>query len=733
MSKFKTPITNVETDNQLTPFPTIGDLIRFIARAFDVKNSNKKLDKFAQDYNFNWFTETELVKESIYEPLTRLVDKDFSDWLITHVESFVHNYKELVLTTNVDVLTREDTLELLINDFFAAEVLSMVKDAEKKFDFTAINCLVSKDQTFISVVIRSFSQEQDFIEKIENAYASDFKKDPEGADRRTNRLEQFRDWLKGTNIPDLMSIKYLADYVENQTSKSKNNILQCMVLARSLDWTFSEMKKQNFTLDFSKQVTSKNHEGIRYVLQQLNAFKGPLTNKTRPIFEQLFAKFHDCKSQKSLGDYDLYKEVLLDAQEAVLRESNLNCAQYMVDLSYGRFYVMQGQADTALKLFESAFKRSLYRAGIAQKEILRDLLSTAAYLEDIASLKKYKGWGLAFGIYPKDKFSEEKVVGWEIKELKLYFYQLFPKECLFQEFADCYQYPSSAVSREELEKQPLNLRSPNKKVMYGDKLVPQLVMQASLGNFENLKKLLQAGADVNQLDFASGGSSALLNALQNANQTYLSDHIAIIYELLKYPHSKETLNRLTDIKRHSILFEAISLGKPDIVGTILDMGANPNLRAEIDNQSPLDYCIQQLYILKTKDFWKNLPNQIGKVNQEGLARITRQFPKHMFEKMGISFNHLNGRHHEIYLEAAKCFESDHRQKHSESSLCEITQMLLINGANPNDGNPKNYGVTPLMFAAEIKHKPMFDLLVKNKGDVNQPNSQGKCAKDYWMY
>jgi ankyrin repeat protein len=732
MSELKTPISSVMTDDQLRPFPAIGELIRFIARAFDVKNTNKKLDNFAQDFNFNWFTENEIVEDGIYQPIKKFVDKDFSDWLIGHIGDFVENYKQLVLTTNIDVLKREDSLQLLINDFIAAKVLSMLSDAERKFDFPYALCIANKDKTFHSVVLRSFSQEQDFIEKLEDAYASDFKPDSSGADSRTSRLEQFRDWIKGTYIPDFISVRYLADYVANYSSKSKNSILQCMVLARSLDWSFTAMKKHNFSLDFTKQVASKNHDNVRDILQQLNAYKGPLTNNIRPLFDQLLSKFHYYKSPKALGDLVLYKDILQNTQTLVIRESSLHCAQYRIDLFCGRFYVMQGQAETGLKFFESAFRRSLYRAGETQIEILRDLLSTAAYLEDKACLKKHKGWGLAFGIYPKDKFSEEKVENWEIKELKLYFYELFPRECLFQEVGDCYRYPSNAVSKEELDKQPLNLRSPNKKVMFGDKLVPQLVMQATLGNFESLKKLLEHGADVNQLDLGSGGGSALLNALQNANQTYLPEHIAIVCELLKYPHSKVTLNRLTDIIRLSILFEAISLGKPDIVETILDMGANPNLRAEIDNQSPLNYCIQQLYILKTKDYWKNLPNQIENINQENFARITRQLPKHIFEKMDISFNKMNSRHHEIWLELVKYFEKNHRQKHTESSLYEIAQILLINGADPNDGNQKNYGVTPLMFAAGIKHKPMFDLLVKYKGDVNQPNSEGRCAMHYWM-
>lgn len=280
----------------------------------------------------------------------------------------------------------------------------------------------------------------------------------------------------------------------------------------------------------------------------------------------------------------------------------------------------------------------------------------------------------------------------------------------------------------DFDSQTLNLRSPNKKIPFGNKLAPQLVIQAAFGQFDNVKELLENSADVNKIDLDSGGGSALLNALLRANNTYSQQDIAMVVELLKYPHTKDTLNRLTDIKRLSILFEAIRLGKPDIVEIILDMGANPNLRAEMDNQSPLDLCIQQLSALIRKGFWKSLPNQ--KVDQDDLARITGRFAQQIFGKELISLNEMINQHPEYGESSIQYFEENHKKKHSEASLFEIAQLLLMNGANPNSSNTKNYGVTPLMFAAEVRHEHMFNLLVRFKGDVLQPNSEGRCALDY---
>ena len=528
----------------------------------------------------------------------------------------------------------------------------------------------------------------------------------------------------------------LANTIAGNSQKSKTNIIQCLILARGLDWIFAEMDKHNLTLDLSQHVILGDQIDIRSSLEQLSLSKSPVTTNIKPTLDFLISKFYEYRKQKLPSDLELFKNALIDSQSAILKGVNLNCGQYMIDLFYGRFYVMQGKPETALKFYEYSFKRSLYRAGNNQKEILKELLATAAYLEDKPCLKKHKAWGLSFNIYPKNKFSQEAIENWEIKELKKYFYELFPKECLFQEVGNCYLYPSRALGMDiiytpDFDSQTLNLRSPNKKIPFGNKLAPQLVIQAALGHFDNVKELLENGADVNKIDLDSGGGSALLNALIKANNTYSQQDVAIVVELLKYPHTKETLNRLTDKKRLSILFEAIRLGKPDIVETILDMGADPNLRAEMDNQSPLDLCIQQLSGLINKDFWKNLSNQ--KVDPDDLARITGRFAQQIFEKNHISLKEKINQHLEIGKSLIQYFEESHRKKHSETSLFKIAQLLLMYGANPNGGNTKNYGITPLMFAAEVRHEHMFNLLVRFKGDVLQPNSEGRCALDYLKY
>lgn len=733
MSELITPIINAQVDNEPTPLPTIGELIRFIARAFDIKNSNKTLDTFAQDFNFNWLTENETLENGIWEPLKNNIDQVFADWLIVHLRRFVQNYKDLMLTTNVDLLNRGDTLQPLIYQFVLPEVSSILEDAEKMFDFPYKQSFVDKDKTIISIVLKSFSQDRDFLEKIERSYADNFTPDSNGANHRINRLEQFRDWRNRKNIPDLSSLKLLASNIANHSSKNKTNIMQCLILGRCLDWIFAEMNKHNLTLNLNQQLSFANNENVWLSLEQLNFTKLSDARDIKPTLDSLISKFLNYKRPKLSGDLESFKSSLIDLQEIICTEVKLKNGQYTIDLFYARFYVMQGKAEVALTFYESSFKRSLYRAGSNQKEILKELLVTAAYLADKTCLKKHKAWGLAFNIYPKNAFSDDKIENWEIKELKNYFFELFPKDCLFLEANECYQYPTDVVYRPDIENRSLNLRSPNIKVPFGTKKTHQLNLQVLLGNFGNVKKLLEHGADVNQLDLESGGGSALLNALQSANQTYSDSSIAIVVEILKYPHSKATLNRLTDIKRLSILFEAIQLGKPDIVKTILDMDANPNLRAEIDNQSPLDLCIQQLYILRNKDYWKNLLTQTENINQEDLARITRQFAPYIFDKRALSLSNLNNRHPEILEKVEKFFDKVDRRKHTESSLYEIAELLLMSGANPNYANPINYGVTPLMFAAQIKHKPMFELLIKYKGDVRQPNSEGRCAVDYWKY
>lgn len=727
MNVLITPTAKVPIDNEATPFPTVGELVRYIARAFDIKNTNKKLDTFAQDVDFNWLNEGEVIDEGIFEPLKQHVGAPFSEWLIPHIKKILVTYKNLVLAANVDALKREDVMPILINELFVTQVSAILKSAEERFNFPCTQLLTTENRTTFSLVLKSLSEDQDLIQTLGRVYADDFSKTLNGSDRRTNKHEQFNDWLEGTNIPDLSSLKLLTKTIVIKLPKTNPHIMQCLTIARAIDWLFAEINKHNFKLDSTRHKMLGDRLDIELSLEKLNLEKSPVTENIKPALDTSFQKFYFYKTPKLAGNLEVYRNVLITFQSTISSVKDLSCGQYMLDLFCARFNIMQGQPETALQFYESSFMRSLYRAGKTQKDILAELLATAAYLADKACLKKHKAWGLAFNIYPKNKFPLEVIESWEIKELKNYFYERFPRECLFAEVGDYYQHPNrilgmDVVYTQDLEDQPLNLRSPNKKTTFAGKFAPPLVVEAAVGNVDNIKNLLVNGADVNKIDFESGGGSALLNALVQANKTYSMIDIVSVVELLKYPHESETLNRLTNRNRHSILFEAIKLGKPDIVKTILDMGADPNLRAEIDNQSPLDLCIQQLHALTSKSFWKNLRNQ--KVNQEDLARITGQFASHMFdgENQQISLKSKMEKNPEMGNDLLDLLDKDHRKKHTESSLYEITHLLLINNANPNSGNLKNYAVTPLMFAAEIRHKPIFELLVKYRGDVHQPNS-----------
>lgn len=193
MNVLITPIVNAPIDDEPTPLPTVGELVRYIARALDIKNTNKKLDTFAQDIDFNWLKEGEVVDGGIFEPLNHHVDFAFSEWFIPHIKKILVSYKSLVLTAKVDALKREDALRLLINEYFITQTFEILKDAEEKFDFPYMQCRTNPHEKAFSLVLKSFSQEEDFIQTLGREYADDFSKTLNGSDRRTNKREQFND------------------------------------------------------------------------------------------------------------------------------------------------------------------------------------------------------------------------------------------------------------------------------------------------------------------------------------------------------------------------------------------------------------------------------------------------------------------------------------------------------------------------------------------------------------
>ena len=102
------------------------------------------------------------------------------------------------------------------------------------------------------------------------------------------------------------------------------------------------------------------------------------------------------------------------------------------------------------------------------------------------------------------------------------------------------------------------------------------------GDTYAVRELLKHGASPDILD--QTGGSCILCAIQDAQ---FFDRCEMLDILLQYPHKKETINNTTPIKRFNALHVSLELCDPRVVRRLLEMGADPNVQAQIENITPL--------------------------------------------------------------------------------------------------------------------------------------------------
>lgn len=411
--------------------------------------------------------------------------------------------------------------------------------------------------------------------------------------------------------------------------------------------------------------------------------------------------------------------------------------RYWFEWFKGRWHILSGDLEQAAHHYEQAIELASYRVGTHQRTILEEALVLAGALRNKKFVAKMKQQAIALGLLRPPQQQDAGVVeDWEMKSLEDQFSALFPSNGLFPEASQgsifSPRFSGLTAYSEDWDRHTPDLRNPDRifKVKYGDNKFrrrPQIEQFAIQGDIDAVKKLLDKGADVNKLD--EQGGSALLCALQRAEN--INDR-SVLDVLIAIPHKPETLNSLTEKKRISPLFVAIEYGDPDVVESILKIGANPNIIGKIECMTPIHYCFQFQQTDPKKrsidSLKKMLSNNLDATMKDTIRRhgIGNIFGENTMLKQLLN----NPIVFEIHEEVIQHYARKHRDRHTPSRLIRIIKLLLDYGANPN--SPTKYpvpGRTPMMLAAEFDLAAVFDLILQNGGDPFLKDSQGSdCIK-----
>lgn len=719
--------------NYLPPYPRLGECYRALAVALDTKASNRDIDRLAREGDFDSLLLESIREEIILHPLKKHTDLEFAKLIHQWLAYVQTHYLELVASVSLDGLNRAEAFPLLLTHFFIPHAVALIMNVQKELDGPELTQLLDHNKNPLAVVFEWYSK-GDTRSLIKLAFPC-----TTGTDRTDSEMVQ--KWMQGTDLPKLSSITRFTIALEknntNSTSEETRGLRRWLLIARAL---ICLEKNAQIPLRHSMlqyQLLGMPDPDVHFVLSMAVISTGEKYSALKLPALRLYEALKRATAKKP-GEQSRTKNALEELDQLVDQHDPEGNTRFHIEWMKGRWHALSGQFAEALLHYEKAVELGCYRSGELHKPILEEALVLAAYLHKKPSLNRLKHRAIAAGLFssPNGKSIIEE---WEIGQIRQQFHQVFPKFGRFQETVDLQnekiELGSLLLTRENLEKCRPDLGTPDRERMIyfsnGQKRRwTQLRLFAWQGKTTETKALLQRGASVDKLDEA--GASALLCALQHATQTGNRQTLDL---LLQVPHQKTTLDSITAKKQLSCLFCAIDYGEPDVVEALLKMGASPDQRGNIVNQTPLYYVMEMLAsILHPARFLDHLLASLSTdpdaMRSEAMRRYNVSYAGVFGSDKGVDAIKGNSRQLQIFVELANTIQQERLRRHKPDKLFQITELLLKHGATPNapHSHPVD-GRTPLMLAVEVDIPATFDLMLRHGGDPYLKDSEGMdCPK-----
>ncbi|QFU00987.1 Ankyrin repeats (3 copies) [Halomonas sp. THAF5a] len=367
-----------------------------------------------------------------------------------------------------------------------------------------------------------------------------------------------------------------------------------------------------------------------------------------------------------------------------------------------------GEEKEALELYDAACEQAWWRAGRHQHSILHEALCHAVGVGDKTRANRYwdKCFLLGLNSPPKRKLDDQ-----EMRRLSFEFERLFPSQKARHRIPPAMRFevmdkPFSLTSKD--------LANPNRKRGRAEGRVrfTPLMDAVREGSLEDVKKAVQAGGDPNVF-IRESGENALIIALRRARDRKDQD---ILQYLLTLSVSQATANRPASTKRETPLKIALEMGHAEIVGRLIDLGADVE-RSCCNSPSALVYAMALLHdSTHASDPAQHIAYLEGRVPAEvfdakGGAILDCELSalrKARMEKLDEPWKR------NVFAAVAQYFS------YPVDARRQVIMALLENGADPNRRyagiNSHRYRWTPTLFAAEVGDLEVLKAMLAAGGD-----------------
>ncbi len=717
----------------VTPYPRLGELVHFIIHAFGLFDGDdalrKRLKRFANETDFNLIEANKLINDALLKRL-RKIDSSFAADMEAWLTKLLDDYKTIILTVPASIASRRDVMTVLSYELFIPSTTVFLKKFQKQRpDSPNINrWFESNNIIAVKEVLSWWMQTYDVSEKAIIDSLSELYEDPEVSLQRwktgktlpvLSTLHNFKQ-LKLEGKDDLVIWLLLArvwQYLLNLFADDEENVVSFLDVMRTSYRRFDEFSLQVETVE-AHLIEIVNNYGVGRDLYALQNLITPMVDYTLLNTEK--AAQDEIKAEKAIKEFEQYE----------------HCSyyfSYFSEYAWGRYYSLKAEYKLALEHYQKAFEHGAYRAGNHLLEILRELLTLAAYLGNKNIIKRHYRWACAMGLFSKENNALEQ---WEIQQLRMAFFNLFPvhyqcvapskKAEIAKKLEKVFHHEalSSEKTIKKWQNSPPDLRHPNRMIKgLGPKPVTQLMIFSQWNQNDKVKRLLEHGADIN-LQSADGGT-ALLIAIQNHNteaaELFLQDPDL----------KKETINAITKRKKFTALQYAIDKGYVDIIRHLIDKGVNIEQSCYITDLSPLYYTLGQFNHVKNYQAigFSSVPKENTPAN---LARRLSEYidvfsSGDVFEQ---DFPNAHAVAMQMWQKHPEKFEAIRKEVQQQyqfnmefSTYLQIIDILLEAGADVNKRHI--HGFTPFLYSTQLGEVDIFSRIYKAGGNLTDCLNSGE--------
>ena len=378
-----------------SPYPTIGECLRFVVRAFDLRGhgevaARKLLDRLAIEGDYDWTLFPEIMDQMIRQPLTKCTDDQFAKFAATRLGHIRDDYISVIGKISLDALSRDEALPALAEHYFIPMTSGFLQRTKATFGGPDLILLLAPPRTTTDGKVDNFNPIEAVLQwfmhahtgelRQVSAYLYDDANDPDRAKR--NLLSRH---LRGKQIPDTAALRDVVKTIRSRRWYTNDGptpqlLSRWLFIARALIWAethvSSTLNLRSALLWWARPDVSPEFD-VGIPLSTLVIDKG---NQFPELKVAGLLACHHIRAIQHLSAKQLTEAVehVKKFRRAFERAGQPHFAIYMLYWCEARKAAWQGDRDEALRLYKLAADCALYRSGSEMKHLLIEAVLMAA-------------------------------------------------------------------------------------------------------------------------------------------------------------------------------------------------------------------------------------------------------------------------------------------------------------------------------------------------------------------